>query len=292
MGIFRQFFNSVGIWMEDYGAIAAGAFSTSILAISSICISDEFSNRFIHQDWQDYSRAIAFYGVGIGVLLGIGAVIWQTMHDKRISDLIEANEDLNRKATELEHDKFIIAENVRNLVEGYLFRFATGPLSFGSRAGNIERVTLYLYDPDGHFISIGRFSENPTFRQPGKSQHSSSQGCIGKAWTDGWCFDNAFPHPDTAQIRYRKKQLEYGIEGATVDNFSMKSRLYCGCRIHSRDGQVPVAVLVIESTESDRFEEEWLREQLKRTELLFLSDLIESVSPHVAMPSEIAKLGF
>ncbi len=288
----RQFLNLVGIWIDDYGPIVAGAFATLLLTISSTCTSDEFCTRFIKKDWENLSRTIAFYGVGIGGLLGIGAVIWQVMHERRISDLTEANQELKRKVMELEEEKSVVAENVRNLVEGYLFRFATGPLRFGSLSENTERVTLYLHDSDGHFISIGRFSENPTFRQNGKSRHSANQGCIGKAWTDGWCFDNAFPPPDTAQVRYQKKHQEYGIDASTVDAFSMKSRLYCGCRIYSRDNLSPVAVLVIESTASDRFSEQVLKDLLQSTELRFLSDLVENVRPYVAMPSEVAELGF
>ncbi|MCC9655601.1 hypothetical protein [Rhodopirellula halodulae] len=302
MGKARERLQRIGDVIDDYGLAYAALISGLMFGAFGVFTSDEFRSLF-PEKYQGPVKAVAFAGAGISLVCAVVFGWKQIGQQDRFSEFERSVEkereeseatvrELKEQIAELADENRLIAENVQNLVEGYLFRFATGLLGFGTRDVNSERVTLYFHDPAGNFIPIGRYSENQAYRQLGKSKHSNCKGCIGRAWNDDWCFDDNFADPERAWKGYVRQHERYGFDETAVEGFSMRSRLYCGCRIKDTDENEPIAVIVIESTEPDRFTEDELKAALLRGEMRFLSDLVEGLRDSVMNPSRVAELGY
>lgn len=178
----------------------------------------------------------------------------------------------------------LIAENVKNVFDGYLYQIST-KLKFGSKESNCERVTVYIHDSSNHFIPFGRFSANPKLRAPGRLQYPDDQGCISHGWRNGWHFENDMGESVDAYVKNSK--TKYAIHKKTLDVMKMKSKLYAVKRIDGDNGK-QLAVLVVESLTQNRFEEKELEITLKQEEYN-LSELIVKLKAHI--PSlENAKL--
>lgn len=139
---------------------------------------------------------------------------------------------------------------------GYLYSMSSGKLGFGSNLKNTERITLYIYDGDRHvFIPFSRVSQNPVFKNKGRQEYPANEGCIGKAWENGWCFDNKFPINFEKYKDYSRRN--YAMPPATTKGLAMRAALLACMRIENDDN--PLGVIVVESTEKHRYVETELK---------------------------------
>ncbi len=154
----------------------------------------------------------------------------------------------------------VISDNIKNLFDGYLYQLSN-TLGFGNKKEYTERITLYIHDGINKFIPFGRFSQNPEFRKHGRPEYPDDQGCIAKSWQNGWCFDNDFSTEED-QL-FTKHKDEYKIPKETSRKFKMKSRLYAAGRINTQDSGNPLAILLVESTEKDRYDEDEIKKKIE-----------------------------
>ena len=140
-------------------------------------------------------------------------------------------------------------------------------------------------------MPIGRYASNPDFQSNGRSSYPIKEGCIHDAWSNGWLYHNGFPDPNANRDDYVQHHIGLGIPRDTAEKLTMKSRLYCGCRVMDQNGKKPIAVVVIESTDPDRFSEDYLRKAIAEGEQQYLSEIIHKLLPDIAMPSDAAKAG-
>lgn len=179
----------------------------------------------------------------------------------------------------------LIANNVESLFEGFLYQFATNKLGFGTQATNNERITLYIHDGRKHLVPFGRYSQNPVYRGKGRTQYPDHEGCISKAWQDGWCFDNTFPTDEISRVE--KHHADYGISKRDARAFHMPSRLYAALNISDDNGK-QIAVIVVESTEDNRYNEAALKAELINNQK-YLAEMITRLGNYIPKPS-VAKV--
>ena len=147
-----------------------------------------------------------------------------------------------------------------------------------------DRITLFLPCDDG-FSSCSRYSHNSKTRPIRLTKYKRDRGVIQKIWDVGWWFDNHFPSP-SGNKKYQKYQKEhYNLSKTDVANLSMKAVLYCGKRIDDSSNRTPIAVLIIESTNKNSFNEEDMKKKLEK-EIEKLIPLLENETIRKCIPNQ------
>jgi len=272
----------IGTWIDDYPWVLVQAVCGFLFGFFSLTFSDEF-NSLLPEEWQSVCKWISIFLVILTGIALVVAALKQARHQESISAL---QKDLE----EARSDKRILVENVQNLVEGFLLRLATDKLGFGKEEKNTERISMYLFDPSNDFVQIGRYSPNPDYNQTGRGTYPANKGCIAECWKNDWFYCNDFPEPEKWDD-YVAMHGKFGVSKTTVEKLRMKSRIYCGVKIANTAGNEPLGLVVIESTDPNRFDEDQLRSVLQKQQLGFLSDLAEGVRPYIANPSDLREIG-
>ncbi|KTD83094.1 hypothetical protein Lwal_0002 [Legionella waltersii] len=88
----------------------------------------------------------------------------------------------------------------------------------------------------------------------------------------------------------QNSQTRYAINKKSLKAIKMKSKLYAVLRIDTINGE-PLAVLVVESLNSNRFDENQLKNTLKQEER-YLSELIAKLRDHIPNLENAKQKGF
>ena len=103
---------------------------------------------------------------------------------------------------------------------------------------------------------------------------------------------NDLPDPSDSLDDYAAHQGANGFPEAEARLLTMKSRLYYAYRVMDTRNRNPIAAIVVESTDGDRFTRDELDQVFNNQERVFMSDLLEVLQPHLTVPSDAAKAGF
>lgn len=237
--------------------------------------------------WSFWGACGGFACTIIVAVMGIFIVIRR----KRLGDLEKQIGEREQQLEAVQDDKAELVNNVRELFESYLHSVAHSRLGFGDNGVNSERITIYVHTSSGKLSPVGRFSRNEQFHGLGRTYYDPEQGCIGEVWKNDHHFDNQFPDPRTDWQGYLSRHHQYGVSKTTVEKLSMRSRLYFGIKIKDRTCRRPLGVLIIESTDPNRYTEEALTERFGEAERIFLRELVETLRPYSADPAEAGKEG-
>ena len=187
---------------------------------------------------------------------------------------------------EIEEHKLLsetISENIKELFNGFLYRFSISKANFTSK----ERVTLYIHNGDGLFIPFGRYSLNVKYAKSGRSKYPDDEGCISKGWEDKWHFNANLSNPNEKGNNYLNEHKEqYSVDKSVTKNLRMKSTLYAVLRLDVK--HTPIAVVVVESTDNDKYTEEQIKGILEEQEH-YLAEMIFNLNKYIPKPSN-AKL--
>jgi hypothetical protein len=105
------------------------------------------------------------------------------------AELREAKDQLNE-----------FGDNIENLFNGFLRDHSN---SLGFDAATKARLSIYLNDDEkSHFYPCGRYSPDPEFQKKGRTMFAHGQGCIWKAWKNGFHFDTNAPKSADAYKKY------------------------------------------------------------------------------------------
>lgn len=192
---------------------------------------------------------------------------------------------LKRQIVELKRENEVLADNIRNLFDGYLYQLSS-QLGFGSDGISDERITIYIDSGSGYFVPFGRYSANPQLAMAGRAQYPVNQGCIGRGWTNGWHFENNLGR---SRSYVKNTRTRYSMSEATINGLSMRSELYAVKRINS--GVQPLAVIVVECLRRDKFDSRHLKSILDREEGV-ISELIGKLKQHIPDLSFARARGF
>ncbi|MFP4106711.1 MAG: hypothetical protein ACLFVU_11550 [Phycisphaerae bacterium] len=278
-------FAKAGRWLDDHWVNFVLGTCSALFAASAVLISDEAVRCMgLGEDAGAAVQGVAFWVLVAAALINVIVFIFHLRRQKRMSVL----EDELKSAQE---EANLLIENVRNVIEGYLVTLADKRLDFGKSSDKGERVTLYVHDPKGMFVPVGRFSFDPRYREINRPTYPDDRGCIAEAWTKGRFFDNEFPDPDEDIDAYLEYHRNYGIGREEAEALVMRSRTFFGYRVLDTRNRDPLAVVIVESTSTDRLKKSTLERVFGDRERGFLSEMIETLRPHLSVPSVAEEAG-
>lgn len=150
-----------------------------------------------------------------------------------------------------------------------------------------DRVTLYIHNQNRNaFERLAREARNPAYKKSGRIEYPDKEGCIAKAWQKGRHFEQS-PAFEEGQApgAHEKVWIEWcksqGISKGIAGKITMRSLLYFGWRIRSRDRSQELAIVIIESTNRKRWTEDQLVEVFSGRQDRMLDDLIEIVARRI-----------
>ena len=145
-----------------------------------------------------------------------------------------------------------------------------------------SRVSLYIHNEEGsYFVPSGRYSHNQRYEKKGRDKYPDDQGCIAKGWEEDWLYDDGLPKSQPAHENQIPQK--YGIPKEVVSDFNMYSRVMAVKRL-SHNGK-NIAVVVVESTEKDKFEQCQLKRKLQEIERSYAST-IYALYDHIIQSEE------
>lgn len=154
----------------------------------------------------------------------------------------------------------ITEEKIRNRLIQY-----TKKLGFLGFKNKVDRITVYATLENG-FYALSRYSLNPLYNRIKKDQvYDFKKGCIAKGYVDSFfCEDGKnIPNPKEDYDGYKKYMKDkYNYTNAEIDDITMHSMYYAVHKIYKQDKCL--GVIVLESEEKCRFNEEQAKYNLKR----------------------------
>jgi len=211
-------------------------------------------------------------------LIALGYVTYNEIKNKR------SISELEKLLSEYENISETLSENIKELFNGFLYKFSTAQLGFTPT----ERVTLYIHDGNQTFIPFGRYSSNTSFAKKGRPEYSDSIGCVARGWTDEWHFYQSSVSPLGDEEEYIKEQKEkYMLDKSTVRKMNMKSSQLCVMRLDV--GKKAIAVIVVESINPNKYVEDEIKTTLSYQKE-YLAQMILILNKYIPKPSNANKI--
>lgn len=228
----------------------------------------------------------------IFMLLSLSVITYWLQHRKRdrFAIIKSSNATLKTENVQLRDNLSKSVQDMQSLCEGYLFSLAKGPLKFANGSASYERITLYVHDSGDRFIPIARFSFHPDYAKKGRLSYPEREGCIAQTWRKGSHFANDYPDPEKNLDEYYSRCKRDSISDANIKEIGMKSRLYYGYRVSDTQGKRPIAVIIVEATDPNRYTKEALGRIFERER--YLSEITERLSPWMPSYKEAKEKGF
>lgn len=188
-----------------------------------------------------------------------------------IASLGSQNHQLNIKQQDLENSLRSEVESNYQLAEELIIAFKKiahlwtcqifNELGFTVK----HRISIYYLDSDKkNLVLLDRFAKNHELNLPGRPFFSRDQGVIGKAWAQGEYFEKQIPTFNKRNTNYYKYLEEnYGFSRDISSRLRMKSCTIGGFAIENAHGH-HIGVIIFESQDQNDFEDEKLKELVKR----------------------------
>jgi hypothetical protein len=281
----RHWLVRLAAWLVDRWISLCLIVVPGLLGVAGILLSDE-AIRWLGVTDQTAGtiRTWCFLAILVLLLAHVVLAVFHIRHEKSLSQM-------EQRLHQAEATKALFVENAQAVCDGYLQDLARGPLGFGSQPENSERITLYVHDSEKHFRPVGRFSFNQSFIKRGRTRYPDSQGCIGRAWEHGWSF-HILPDAKSKSDEWIAECTKLGVAKTTCEKLNMKSRLYCSCALRNGTSPTPSAVIVIESTDPERYTEEGLKKVLTEDRQSYIARLVEMLKPWLGDLGHARKEGF
>jgi hypothetical protein len=190
--------------------------------------------------------------IGITIVATISALIGDSRQRNKYATI-----EIKERTTNIENQ--ILREKLdsyhlmqKDLIEFILFHLANDILKLETT----DRISVFIWK-DNNFERLGRYSKNPEFRIIGRATYPVAEGCLHLAWVNGHHFQDQIPFPNSKRqtqrwINYHRDH--YNMPPSTSEKLNMKSCWYYSIRIdNDKNNDVPLGVLVIESTNPTRF---------------------------------------
>jgi hypothetical protein len=256
---------------------------TALTGIFAFFATYDFSALVLrYPDWPGLFELLSsgFFDLGffISAPIAFAASLFVAKRQSTVKELIE-DRDKYKEQTQR------IGETVLVLFDGVLLNLSR---KLKLDADPSVRLSIYIHN-ESHscFVPCGRFSSNPVLRKKGRTRFPDNEGCIAKAWQNGWHFDAKFPTAGESRNRYNFK--EYSIPILTSSRLKMIPHLIAAQRVQDFSHR-PVAVIVVESTRQDAFSEESVLAVLKE-ESVSMGKMMDDLRQHIPTPQEAESRG-
>jgi hypothetical protein len=274
-------------WIEDRWVEAALAFIAVALLIATVLLSDEAAKRIsIDEPQRESIQRGALYAIPALGALNVILVIVHASRTKRLSVATSQAQALQKALADAEQQMKAMRESA---YQDYpqLCRLRLHDLSQELKLGSCDRVSLYVHRPARRrFFLLDRLSPNPVYEEARRQEYDDGEGCIAKAWQDGSHFAIA---PDgKAWVTWCGR---YGIKAKAARRIRMNSRLYFGWRVRDREKQNRLAVLMLESTDPNRWTQEFLLEYFEMKQERTLNDLLARIRSQIPDPQMAVERG-
>ena len=300
--------------IEEHGYVILNAIGPIGVALFLVFIKDWWISNSINSpsSFSDYLAALWFIiwnpiaGTIFCVVLTVIGAIGQAgdskalkednkAKEKSINELNDENKSLSEKNTVLENNVRVEIENNYQLAEELVTAFRRiahlwtcqifNELSLSVK----HRISIYYLDSDReNLVLLDRFAKNHDFNQPGRPYFPKDQGVIGKAWAEGEFFEKKIPVFNRKNTNYYQYlDTNYGFGRDISSRLRMKSCTIGGFAIEDAHGH-HIGVVIFESQDQNDFNEEQLREIVKR-ENHRLVDFISDASSRDKRPLHTAK---
>lgn len=238
----------IGGWsrfLTDYWPAIALVISNGFSVLSGALLLQPHARltHLVHNVWA-WIFGLSLAGTAVATIL-------VTNRQQRVSGLEERVRDLEDQVDQK-------AEDYYQRLENELRQFSTA-CSFTSN----ERVTVYKHAGDDFFVRLGRYSDGPAYKKPGRPAYPDDRGFLGRAWQTGAVFQNGLPDPVRESNAYWKAQKDSGVAKGVAKKFHMKSRTYAAIRMKYGKENETGCVLMIESTRVSIFDEEAIMTKLR-----------------------------
>ena len=200
-------------------------------------------------------------------IVGLCLVHWGQQSTK------ESYKDLQLRAQRAQDLEDVIAENITEIVNGIIAGFI-GKLNL--RAEDNSRISIYIDDGLGGLVNIGRVATNPNFSEVGRKILPKDEGCVGRAWAEGWVFE-----ADFGDDGYENHQSHYGMPLAVINGLKMKPKYLAAMRVD--DDIRSLAVIVFESMQPKKFDEIRVRKEM-RVFSSYIVGPLRAFKPHLPRP--------
>jgi hypothetical protein len=203
----------------------------------------------------------------IGFFLLLIGLISQSYEKAKVKlEKVKSEEKVKEQETIIDN----LQKSYKKILAHTLFEIASK-----LKLSSTERISLYLHDDQGYFILLARYSDNPTFQQAGRVIYSDKQGCIQRGWENGFFMKQNFPDFNTNPDKYVAiHSKDFSMDETTVKNLTMMSRSVI-CKSLKDGATSPKAILLIESTLKDKFDEKEVKKIITSEQpslLKFLED--------------------
>jgi hypothetical protein len=260
-----------------------GPVSTAIAGSTGFAANYDFANlATTYPNWPGLFELLSGSFPEIGFIASAPVAFLSAGYLSRrqptISGLLQERDDLKVKSEK-------IGETVLILFDGILLNLAR---KLNYENDSTVRLSIYLHvDSQRCFIPCGRYSINPVLQKKGRTKFPDSQGCIAKAWQNGWHFDNAFPENPSERQKYNTRS--YGIPDSECRGLKMAARVMCAMRIVDFDHR-SLGVIVLESTQGSRFVEEEVK-ALMADEAVSVGKMLSDLRSHIPSPQDASSRG-
>lgn len=279
------FWVRVGAFLQDHGLTVSLVVVPLLMSLAGYLLSDEVIGVLgVDESWKPHVQFWALIALVILMIVHIVLAIFHICAERRHTKLLS---DLEKEKATRE----LVVSNAKALCDGFLQELARGPLGFGSKEANTERITLYVHDKESGFQPIGRFSFNQSYIKKGRSFYPENEGCIGKAWEHGWKFEK-LPDSSTDLDGWVDHCHKLGVPKGVARAMNMQSSLYCACTVRNGQTTCPVAVVVVESTDTQRYEQQELRDVLTDDRRAYIARMVEMLHPWLGDPDDAKERGY
>lgn len=256
-------------WCTDHWSTIVLLILPALLSVAGLAVSSEVLGVVgVAEKHHPIVQRWAIWSIVIITAAHIVVGILHLCREKRLSQLM-------KELTQYRNTEALFIENASAMCTGYLADLGRW-LGFGTEDQNSERITLYVHDSEKHFQQVGRFSFNQSYVKSGRSRYPDAQGCIGKAWENGWAFES-LPEAAADPDGWLQACVGTGVPKSTAEKLNMQSACYAACTVRANPNASPVGVVVIESTKPDRFSQETLKQVIQEHRRGYMAWMIEAL---------------
>jgi len=267
-------------WLFSYSLHIS---SIAVVALTVIDISN--INEWVIEAFGIKELAVGQIIYFIIVIIALIFGIFSISNSADLKTLEEKNNENDLKISDLETTLNDVVSETNELFNSYL-KLLSNNLGFTHN----ERISVYkVYE--NQFVSIGRTSESPNLKLPGRTGYPLKEGFIGKGWDEGEFFIDDLPEPETrgGSTYYNAIAAHVSIEKEVVDSLKMKSRTYYVYRMDGFNNE-PKALIVAESKLENAFTEQDIQDKLEGVSQPLVM-FIEKINPLTNTLSDIEKIG-
>lgn len=202
---------------------------------------------------QEWLKQIGIFDIQKHMVSVVSVVIVAAgvfFESKAILIILKSNSKYLRDKIQKQQQQInVFKQNFIEIIEANMLSLARDKLNIMVNSSDSFRLSLFYCDEKkSNFRHITRVSNNSALRNSGRFVYPHGEGCLWEAYQHGKHFNNSIPDYRNRQQYYEYMHNNYHMSQQTCDNLRMHPTLIYGYRINKRYKNVPLCIIIIEST--------------------------------------------